>query len=486
MTDALIGYDALALAALLRKGEVTPAELLEATLRRIERTNPTLNAVIHTLHEQARTLAQKNEFRGRFAGVPFLLKDLVAEYEGTPLCEGCRGLTGYLSRLDTELVRRQKAAGLLIVGKTNTPEFGAVPTTEPALFGPTVNPWNPALTPGGSSGGSAAAVAAGIVPMAHANDVGGSIRIPASCCGVFGLKPTRGRNPLGPRFGDLWSGLFCEHAVTRSVRDSAALLDATSGADLGDPYPAPPQTRPFLEEVGRPVGRLKIGLLTEIPEGWADGIRVHSECVAAAQDAARLCEHLGHSVEEISPAALGYPGLSRSFGILWSCGIGHIVAYWEQELGTSLTADQLEPNTWVAYQAGLKRTGKDYLAAIEHIQGFARRMAHWYHDGAYDLMLSPTLSCPPTPLGAFTPTAEDPRGWAALSRAFVAFTVVANVTGQPAMSVPLYWNAANLPIGVQFMARFGDEATLFRLAAQLEQARPWSARTPPLHCSRVS
>jgi len=483
MTDDLLGYDALALGELIRRCELTPSALLEGTIQRIQRVNPALNAVIHTLYEQAREIASRAPLRGPFGGVPFLLKDLVAEYQGAPLHEGSRALKGYVSKLDTELVRRQKAAGLLIIGKTNTPEFGAVPTTEPLLTGATANPWDPRLTPGGSSGGSAAAVAAGIVPMAHANDVGGSIRIPASCCGVFGLKPTRGRTPLGPLFGDLWSGLFCEHAVTRTVRDSAALLDATAGPDVGDPYPAPPPARPFLEEVGREVGRLKIGLLTSIPEGWADGVQVHPECVEAVQDAAQLCEGLGHFVEEVPSATLGYPGLSRSFGLLWSCGIGHIVGYWERELGKPLTEDQLEPSTWIAYQAGLKRTGGNYLAALEHIQRFARQLARWYHAGAYDVVLSPTLSLPPTPLGAFSPVADDPRRWAALSRAFVAFTFVANVTGQPAMSVPLYWNAANIPIGVQFMARFGDEATLFRLAAQLEQARPWSARRPPVHAS---
>ncbi|MBI3326092.1 MAG: amidase [Nitrospinae bacterium] len=481
MTDELLGYDALSLGELIRKGEITPTELLEITLRRIERVNPTLNAVIHTMDDHAREVARTTAFGAPFHGVPFLLKDLVAEYQGTPLHEGSRALRGYISRIDTALVTRQKAAGLLIIGKTNTPEFGTVPTTEPALSGATANPWDLTLTPGGSSGGSAAAVAAGIVPMAHANDVGGSIRIPAACCGVFGFKPTRGRNPLGPLFGDLFSGLFCEHAVTRTVRDSAALLDATCGPSLGDPYPAPPQASPFLEEVGKEVGPRKIGLLTQVPEGWGEGVQVHPDCVHAAQDAARLCESLGHIVEEIAPAALHYPGLSRDFALIWSCGIGHMVAYWEHELGKTLTEDQLEPSTWLAYQAGLKRTGKDYLAALERIQRFSRHLARWYREGAYDLLLSPTLGLPPTTLGSFTPVAGDPLRWARLSRAFVAFTFVANLTGQPAMSVPLWWNAQGIPIGVQFTGRFGDEATLFRLGAQLEQARPWSVRTPPIH-----
>jgi amidase len=483
MTDELLGYDALALGKLIRRGDVTPMELLEVTRQRIERVNPKLNAVIHTMYDQARTLADQQPLGDPFSGVPFLLKDLVAEYQGAPFHEGSRAVKGYVSKVDTELVRRQKAAGLLVVGKTNTPEFGSLPTTEPLLYGATINPWNPVLTPGGSSGGSAAAVAAGIVPMAHGNDGGGSIRMPASCCGLFGLKPTRGRNPAGPLFGDLFGGLGCEHAVTRTVRDSAALLDATSGPDLGDPYYAPPLQRPFLEEVGRDAGRLKIGLLTDVPEGWGEGVQVHADCVNAVQDAATLCESLGHIVEAVDPAALNDPGVSRSFGLVWTCGVGHTVAYWERELGTTVTAKQLEPGTWRAYQAGLKRIGKDYLVAMEHLQRFARRMARWYQEGGYNLLLSPTVSLPPPQLGSFTLTADDPQRWARLTRACVAFTFVYNVTGQPAMSVPLFWNADNVPIGVQFAGRFGAEATLFRLAAQLEQARPWSARIPPMHCS---
>jgi amidase len=485
MTDELLGYDAFALGELLRKGEINPKELLEVTVRRIEQVNPTLNAVIHTMYDEARTLADKQPLGSPFSGAPFLLKDLFAEYKGAPFHEGSRAVEGYLSKVDSELVIRQKTAGLLIVGKTNTPEFGGLPTTEPLLCGATANPWNPALSPGGSSGGSAAAVAAGVVPMAHANDIGGSIRMPASCCGLFGLKPTRGRNPVGPLFGDLSSGLFCEHAVTRTVRDSAALLDATSGPDLGAPYHAPPQERPFLEEVGHDVERLKIGLLTDIPDGWGEGMTIHPDCVTAAQDAAKLCESLGHIVEDIDPTALSYPRLSRNFGLILTCATGHIVAYWERELGKTLTEAQLEPSTWAVYQAGLKRTGKDYLEAIEHVQRFSRRMAHWYRNGGYDVLLTPTMSIPPPPLGSFTLGTDDPQRWARVTRDCIVFTSVYNMTGQPAMSMPLWWNAADVPIGVQFAGRFSDEATLFRLAAQLEQARPWSERTPPIHCSKI-
>ena len=258
MADELIGYDAIALGEFIRKGELSPDELLETTIQRIEKVNPKLNAVIHKMYDQAHETAEKWSSKVKtgkakdviFCGVPFLLKDLTAEYKGAPLHEGSLALTGYISKVDSELVQRQKTGGLVILGKTNTCEFGLLPTTEPELRGPTHNPWNPDLTPGGSSGGSAAAVAARIVPMAHGNDGGGSIRCPASCCGIFGLKPTRGRNPLGPLFGDAGGGLAHEHAVTITVRDSAALLDVTSGPDIGDPYYAPHKKRPFIEEVG--------------------------------------------------------------------------------------------------------------------------------------------------------------------------------------------------------------------------------------------
>ena len=484
-------YDAVQLGILIRKGEINPLDLLNKTIERIERVNPQLNAVVHKLYDLARLEAEKWSAENRaektrnavFAGVPFLLKDLIAEYNGTPVQEGSRAVRGYVSKQDTELVKRQRAGGLVIVGKTNSPEFGCLPTTEPLLHGPTHNPWNPALTPGGSSGGAAAAVAAGIVPMAHGNDAGGSIRIPASCCGIFGLKPTRGRNPLGPHFFDLGSGLVHEHGLTRSVRDSAALLDLTSGPDLGDAYASPPRERPFLEEVGRVSRRLKIGLLTSVPEGWAFQTELHPDCREALLDAAGICEDLGHIVEEIPSGKLAYPNFSAAYGGLFTCLVGHIIKYWEKALRKEITQDQLEPLTWVFYRAGLKRTGSDYLASVEDLQRFTRRIAHWYHDGDYDLLLSPTLRVPPVKLGSFQWSPEDPNRWLEATEALVAFTRIQNVTGQPAMSVPLFWNRENVPIGVQFAGRFGDEATLFQLAGQLEEARPWVRRIPAIHCA---
>ena len=493
MMDELIRYDAIGLGELIRKGKITPSELLETTIHRIEKVNPKLNAVIHKMYDQARaaaetrgsdTKAAKTSDSG-FCGVPFLLKDLVAECKDTPFDEGSRAVQGYISKLDSEIVKRHKASGLIIVGKTNTPEFGILTTTEPSLHGPTFNPWDPSLTTGGSSGGSAAAVAAGIMPMAHGNDGGGSIRIPASCCGLFGLKPTRGRNPLGPLFGDIGGGIVHEHAVTRTVRDSAALLDVTSGPDIGDPYYAPPVERPFLKEVGKDVGRLKIGLLTSVPEGWNEETTLHPDCEAAVKDAAQLCEDLGHSVEEVPAVLLNHPDLPQTFVLIFSCFVGHVVAYWERELGKKIRQDEVEPVTWDLYQESLKITGAAYLVAMEDLQRFSRKIANWYHKGNYDVLLSPTMRIPPTKIGSFQSSPDDPMKWIRLALSFVAFTRTQNITGQPAMSVPLYWNEDNIPIGVQFAGRFGDEATLFRLAAQLEQARPWAEQKPPIHCSNV-
>jgi amidase len=480
--EELYGYDALGLAALVTAGELSALELLEATIGNIERLNPRLNAIVHRLDGRARDAVAGSAPAGVFGAVPFLVKDLIAEVEGTPFCEGSRGLKDYVSKLDTELVRRQKAAGLVIVGKTNAAEFGLYPSTEPALYGAAKNPWNVGLTTGGSSGGSAAAVAAGIVPMAHANDAGGSIRIPASCCGVFGLKPTRARNPLGPLFGEFAGGLVHEHAVTRSVRDSAALLDATCGADAGDPYFAPPAERSFLDEVQRDPGRLKIGLLTAVPPGWHPQAELHPDCERAVRDAAALCEAHGHIVEEVDPTRLAEPELGSIYGRVFTAFAAHVFEYWHKELGRELREEDVEPLTWRLYQAGSRLSSGQYLHAVQEMHLFCRKIARWYQEGGYDLLLTPTLRIAPVPLGAFSPTEEDPHAWLDHTTSFAAFTRIQNMTGQPAMSVPLFWNDDDVPIGVQFAARFGDEATLFRLAAQLERARPWSKRTPRVHC----
>ncbi len=488
--EELNQYDAIELGELVRKREISPVELLDSTIQRIEKVNPILNVVIHKMYDQAHETAanwstklnRDQAMDAVFCGVPFLLKDLLAEYKGAPFSEGSRAVNGYISELDTELVKRQKASGLNIVGKTNASEFGGLPLADCALFGSTLNPWDLNLTPGGSSGGSAAAVAAGIMPMAHGSDGGGSIRIPASCCGLFGLKPTRGRNPLGPYFGDLASGLVSEHALTHTVRDSAALLDVTSGPGIGDPYCAPAKERPFLEEVKRDAGSLKIGFLTSTPEGWGKERQIHSDCLNAVKDAAGLCEDLGHIVEEIAPEQLSNPHIQQYYNVIWSSLIGHFIAYWERELGRKIEQDEIEFLNWEDYQAGLNITGTDYLVTMEEVQTYSRKIAHWHHDGGYDLLLTPTLRIPPSKFGTFMSTKEEPRKILDVAISFNPFTRIQNLTGQPAMSVPLFWNEDNVPIGVHFAGRFGDEATLFRLAAQLEQARPWADRKPPFHC----
>jgi len=486
----LIEYDALGLAEMIRDGEIKSSEVVEMTIERIERINPKINAIIHKMYDEAREKAQnwdKEISSGKksdaiFGGVPFLLKDIMAEYGSAPLSEGSAAIHGYIAPLDTELVKRHKAAGLITVGKTNTPEFGFLPTTEPELFGPTLNPWNQDIIPGGSSGGSAVAVATGIVPLAHGNDAGGSIRIPASCCGIFGLKPTRARNPLGPYFGDFASGIIVEHALSRTVRDSAALLDATSGPDIGDPYYAPPKKRPYLEEVEEDVGRLKIGFLTSIPSGWSFESKIHPECEKAVRDAALLCESLGHEVEEINAEELSYDNLFMHFGIIFSSLAGQAISHWEKVLNKKITQEDLEPMSWLFVQNAATRSGADYLIAVTHCHSFSRKIAQWFHKGGYDLLLNTTLTTPPIKTGSFKATnlAKAGKNILLMSK-LVAFTFAYNASGQPAMSVPLYWTADNIPIGIQFAAPFGDEATLFRLAAQLEQERPWIDIKPPIY-----
>jgi amidase len=484
-------YDATGLGELVRRRKISPAELLEGTIRRIEAVNPKLNAVICPLWDRARAEAKERTEKGarageRFPGVPFLLKDLTTDMEGSPFSDGSRFVHGHVSAVDSELVKRFRASGLVVAGRTNTSEFGVLTTAEPVLYGPAHNPWNLGLTTGGSSGGSAAAVAAGMVPMAHGNDGGGSIRIPASCCGVFGLKLTRGRNSLGPLFGDFAHGLVSEHALTRTVRDSAALLDATSGLALGDPYIAPPPERPFLDETRRSPGRLKIAFLSRVPGGWNEETALHPDCAAAVRDAAELCESLGHVVEEVDPAGLAWPDLPGLFIILFESYVGHAVAYWERTLGKKVRQDDLEPVTWDLYQASKQITGAAYLVTWEELQRFSRKVACWYRNGGWDVLLSPTMQVPPTSLGSFDPLPEDPGRSIRLALSFVAFTRTQNITGDPAMSVPLYWNGDGIPIGVQFAAPFAGEATLFRLAAQLEKARPWARRWPPVHCSSTA
>ena len=476
--DDMAFVDATAQADLVRRGEVRASELVEAAIERIEGVNPALNAVITPMYEQARKAAAGELPNGTFAGVPFLLKDLVASCSGVPMASGAAVLRDFVADHDSELVVRLRKAGLIFVGLTNTPELGCHATTEPRLFGPTRNPWDTARIPGGSSGGAAAAVAAGLVPMAHGNDAGGSIRMPASCCGVFGLKPTRGRNPLGPDLGDVMGGLLAEHALTRSVRDSAALLDLTAGPDAGAPYWAALPERPFVQEVGADPGSLRIAFATRTLKG----AEVHADCVRAVHEAAQLCQDLGHEVVEAHPDLDGEL-VERTFDAVFSAGMAAAIDGIARDRGRTFTADDFEPLTWYMYEKGCGVSSADYLLAVGTLQKLSRDMARFF--SACDIWLTPTLAEPPVPLGTFDFSRFN-SSQEGLERvlASMPFTQIFNATGQPAMSVPLFWNAENLPVGTHFAGRYGDEATLFRLAGQLEEARPWAIRRPPVAAGR--
>jgi amidase len=483
--------DATALAALVARGEVTPLELLEAAVERVEARNPGLNAVVHRFDDDARRRAGGIIPAGPFRGVPLLVKDLVAFVEGQPATGSCRLFEGVVSPVDSEIVRRFRAAGFVIFGQTNTPELGILPVTEPRLRGPTRNPWNPEHTPGGSSGGSAAAVAARMVPLAHGNDGGGSIRIPASACGLFGLKPTRARTSFAPVYGDLWAGLVQEHVLTRSVRDSAAVLDAVAGNLPGDPYVAPAPARPFLEEVGAPPGRLRVAF----DQGSLFGHSVHPDCVAAVREAARLLQDLGHEMVEARPR-FDREQLVRAYLVI-------IAAWTRAELeagcrraGRRLDLSLVEPETAGLAAAGRVLAADDLAGAIMTAQAASREVAAFFE--RHDLLLTATMAHPPARVGAFAlgpwerakvqavthlplRTVVDRLLQELAGRAFEATgnTMLFNITGQPAASLPLSWNAAGLPVGVQLAARFGDEATLLRVASQLEAARPWAERVAP-------
>jgi amidase len=462
-------HDATELAAMVRRGDVSALELVDAAIARIERLDPKLNAVVTPLFERARERARGELPPGPFRGVPFLLKDLGPAYAGVRMTAGSAFLADYVPDYHSELTCRLERAGLVIVGKTNTPELGIVPTTESRFLGRCKNPWDLSRSTGGSSGGAAASVASAMVPMAHANDGGGSIRIPASACGVFGLKPTRARTPLGPRVGDVMNGLVCDHAVTRSVRDSAALLDATEGPDLGDPYCAPVKARPFAAEIGADPGQLRIAMSVTSPLGSP----VHPDCVAAAEDAAKLCASLGHHVAEAAPVIDGW-ALMQSFMAVWTSGVAMSVEGYSRILGRSPGPTELEPLTRAYYEMGKAVAGHEYLLAIAHLQAVSRTLAAFM--ASYDVWLTPTTGDIAPRLGELDPPDDNPTAASARIAQFVPFTALANITGQPAMSVPLYWNGTGLPVGSQFFGRFGDEATLFRLASQLEQARPWRHR----------
>lgn len=477
MGDELARMDATAQAELVRKGEATPAELAEAAIARVEAVNGELNAVIHPLFEEGLAAARGELPDGPFKGVPFLLKDLGAAFAGQPLHLGMQYLKDrdFRAPMDTYLAQRFRAAGLVTIGKTSCPELGILPTTEPKAYGPTRNPWDLGRSAGGSSGGSAAAVAAGMVPFAHANDGGGSIRIPASNCGLVGLKPSRQRISEGPLIGDIMSGLTCELCVSRSVRDTAALLEAVHGPAPGDPYVAPPPLRPYTEEVGADPGKLRIGLWTETAiEQDAD-----PEVVVAARNAARLLEGLGHAVEEPDLSTIRSIDLVQPFLVRWAAGQAAILDQLGMATGNVIGPEDVEPLTWALAEIGRKHHSGEYLAAVGQHQVMGRMFAG-LHESGFDLLLSPTMGEPPPPIGAFDDSGPDPL--AAFERAFLCgcFTAAFNATGQPAISLPLHWTADGLPVGVQLIAPLGREDVLLRAAAQLEQAAPWADRAPAL------
>lgn len=488
-------HDALGLAELVKQGQVSAAELLETAIARLEKVNPTLNAVVHTTYAPARAAAER-PVAGPFQGVPFLIKDLIQDIAGQPTVGGSRFWRGWVADRDSELVRRYRAAGLIFFGKTNTPENGLMPVTEPEVFGPTRTPWDTGRTSGGSSGGAGAAVASGVVPMAHGGDGGGSIRIPAACCGVFGLKPTRGRTPTGPGASEQWNGFAIEHVLSRSVRDSAAALDAVRGAEDIAPYHAPHFAGRYLDEVAKAPGKLRIGFHAE-PAMPSD---VHPDCVAAVHEVAQLCEELGHHVEEVRPAFEPME-LAMAFYTVVASQTAAEIHEGEAIRGRKARPADYETATWLSGQMGRVFTGADYAIALRRLQAEARRLVHRLGD--YDLVLTPTLGQPPVKLGALKPSGPEAVVQDLVKKAnlraplrlpgllektvaevfdFIPFTPVANFTGQPAMSVPLVWKGG-LPIGTMFTARFGDDATLFRLARQLEEARPWKDRRPPVHAA---
>lgn len=485
-------FDALALADLLRRREITSLELVEEAIGRVERVQGRLNAFVSTLFDRAREEAKRPLAEGPFAGVPIVVKDLVQTIEGAPFQRGCRMFRDAVATQDSELIRRYRKAGLIFIAKTNTPEFGLTPFTEPLLHGPARNPWNTDHITGGSSGGSAAAVAAGVVPMGHGGDGGGSIRIPASCCGMFGMKPTRARTPGSVDASEGWMGLAIDHAITRTVRDSAALLDASRGYMAGDPYDAPPVERPYLEEVSRDPGKLRVALCKR-PLLPSDP---HPDVLAAADDAARLLSSLGHRVEEATPP-IDADAAARDLLTLVAVSMAMDVAGAETEVGHPAGKDDLELTSRVTVMLGHRFSGMDVERARRNVQALGRTMAKFFE--RYDVLLTPTLGLPPPKVGSLQPQGIErmlqefvvDKGLNSVLRipglvekiagkiyGFIPWTSLANVTGLPSMSVPLYWNAAGLPVGTMFTGRFGDEATLYRLAGQLERERPWRSKRP--------
>jgi amidase len=469
-------YDGLGLAQLVARKELKSEELLAAALAAIEKVNPKLNAVLQTFPSQAEAEIRNGLPQGPFTGVPFLIKELVLHAKQVRCDMGSKLAQGYVAQADTELMARFRRAGLVLAGTTQTPELGYNPTTETVLFGPVHNPWDLTRSAGGSSGGSSAAVAAGIVPLAHANDGGGSIRIPASCNGLVGLKPSRDRVPTGPDYGDPLCGLACEFVVTRSVRDAATLFDMVSGADVGAPGLPVPPARPYGEEVGAQPGKLRIAWTTTP----ASGAKIAPECETAVHETVRLLQDLGHTLIEDRPR-YDWDAFLENVHVIWTAYTTFAVDDLVKSLGRKPSLDNLEAVTLACYEDGKRYTAADLLNAMAHGNLLSRQVGAFFQN--IDVLVTPTLAQLPAPLGELNQNRKDMTAmeWTRQVFTYVPFTPLFNSTGQPAISLPLHWSATGLPVGVQCVGRFGDEATLFRLASQLEQARPWAGKRPLVH-----
>jgi amidase len=475
MTD-ITWLDGTAQADLVRRGEVSPLELADAAISRIEGLNSQLDAVIRTRFDLARKEAAGDLPDGRFRGVPILLKDIGCMVAGEPTAFGIGPLRDVAWPVTSYLAQMFRAAGFIALGRTNVPEFGTTVTTEPMSFPAARNPWNPGHSTGGSSGGSAAAVASGMVPVAHANDGGGSIRIPASECGLVGLKPTRGRVSQGPLVAEGWAGGTIDGSVARTVRDAAGVLDVISERMPGEPYYAPALPRPLTQEVGADPGRLRIGVVDHhADERFLDD----PQCRAAVAAAAGLLESLGHQVEQSWPAAMFEPEFTRHFTAIIAADTEATFRAFEAALGRLIGDAEIEPRNARYREAGRTLGAVEYLQARQWIGQWARKMASWWDD--FDLLLTPTLGAPPPELGWFTAAGPEVEGQRIAS--FIPYTAQFNMTGQPAVSLPLHWTPEDLPVGVQLVAAYGREDVLVRIASQLEQAAPWAGRLPRIHAS---
>lgn len=474
IADDLSSLDAVAQADLVRTGQLSATELVAAAVEAAERVNPTINAIIHPRYEAA--MAEAPGASGPLAGVPMVVKDLGCVMQGEPYHQGTRALQriDYRSPVESALYRRFRAAGLVAIGRTNVPEWGSTITTEPLSYGPSRNPWSTQHSTGGSSGGSAAAVAAGIVAVGHANDGGGSIRVPASECGLVGLKPSRARVSQAPLLGEGWAGYTVDGCVTRSVRDTAAVLDAISGYEPGDPYGAPAFARPLAAEVGADPGRLRIGLCDQSPRAAS-----HPECLAAVAAAGRLLESLGHHVELSHPSAFFDDAMVQAFVTIIAANTHADIRLLESILGRPVGEDDLEGDNLFYGAMGKELSAAQYIEAITANHAWSRKVLSWWHpeDGSagFDLLLTPVLVTPPPPLGYLS----GPEGARRVPE-LLQFTAQLNITGQPAISLPLHTSAEGLPVGVQLVAAYGREDLLVRIAAQLEAAAPWADRRPPV------